>query len=87
MEVGNLHVLKSDTGYHILMRCELDTGAWGNEENSKWFDTSRHSMVYYLIEHMLELQLRNGGYLERLIINEQAKISASITGVSANYRY
>ena len=87
VEVGNLHVLKSDTGYHVLMRCELDTGAWGNEGNSKWFDTSRHSMVYYLIEHMLELQLRNGGYLERLVINEQAKISASITGVSANYRY
>ncbi len=87
LAVGELHVLRSDTGYHIVMRYELDSGAWGNENNAKWFSTARHNMLEYLIEHMLVLKIENGGYLDRIRLLENALVGADITTLSANYRY
>lgn len=85
--VGDLHVLQSDTGYHVILRCEPDSGAWGNEENSQWFSTSRHSMIAMLIEHMLLVRIEQGGYLDRIVVDEGALIGADIAALSPNYRY
>ncbi|MBQ8342426.1 MAG: hypothetical protein IJY22_08670 [Clostridia bacterium] len=87
IEVGDLHVLRSDAGYRILMRCELDTGAWGNEANTRWFATARHNMVSFLMEHMLLVKITEGGYLNQLVVDEEIRKTADITAVSANYRY
>ena len=87
IEVGDLHVLRSDTGYHIVLRCELDSGAWGNESNAKWFATARHNMVSYLIEHMLLVRIEASGYLGQIVVDEGVKANADIKGVSANYYY
>ena len=80
-------MLRSDTGYHIVLRCELDSGAWGNESNAKWFATARHNMVSYLIEHMLLVRIEASGYLGQIVVDEGVKANADIKGVSANYYY
>ncbi|MBR6726755.1 MAG: hypothetical protein IKM08_01045 [Clostridia bacterium] len=87
LEVGELHVLRSDTGYHLLMRCELDAGAWGNADNAKWFATSRHHMVSYLIEHMLLIRIEQSGYLDQITVDEELLKGADIAALSPNYRY
>ena len=81
MEIGTTRVISSDSGYYILMRAELDTGAWTNESNSRWFTTLRG----LTLEHML--QKRTVEYLDRLKIDEELLSGVSITGVGSNVRY
>ncbi|MBP3396840.1 MAG: hypothetical protein J6L87_06685 [Clostridia bacterium] len=81
LEVGDLAVLDSDSGYYVLMRVELDSGAWQKEENSRWFDT----LTGLTIEHML--QKRTADYLDRVTFDEELLKTVDITMVAANNYY
>lgn len=81
LEEGELEILDSDSGYYIIMRCELDDGAWGEEENSRWFGTMRGLLMEYL------LQQASAEYLDDLKINEELRESVDITMVAANNYY
>lgn len=81
MEVGTTRVVSSDAGYYILMRADLDTGAWKNESNARWFTTLRGLTLEYM------LQKRTTEYLDRVTVDEALLSGVSITGVGANVRY
>lgn len=81
MEIGTTRVVASDAGYYILMRAELDTGAWTNESNSRWFTTLRGLTLEYM------LQKRTAEYLDRVTVDEELLSGVSITGVGSNVRY
>lgn len=83
LKVGELAVMRADNGYYLLMRCELDDGAWGKEENKAWFE----SFNELLIEHMLQKRLAQDGYVDRVVVNEEIKKSVDITMVAANPYY
>lgn len=83
MEIGDLVILNSDSGYYILMRSELDDGAWQKEENSRWFS----SLTPLVVEQMLQDKLKAEGYLDRVSVNEDLKNSVDITMVAANNYY
>ncbi|MBE6594628.1 MAG: hypothetical protein E7644_02390 [Ruminococcaceae bacterium] len=81
LEEGDLAVLNSDSGYYILMRVELDAGAWQKEENSRWFDT----LTGLTIEHML--QKRTAEYIDRVSFDEELLKTVDIRMVAANNYY
>ena len=81
LEEGATTVVGSDSGYYILMRVGLDTGAWKNEANARWFTTLRGLAVEYM------LQQKTTVYLDRVEIDESLLEGVDITTVSSNIRY
>ena len=81
LEVGGTCVLESDSGYYVLMRVELDTAAWKNEQNSRWFSTLRGLTLEYM------LQQKTTPYLDRIEIDEALLSEVDITQVASNVRY
>lgn len=69
--------------YYVLMRCELDAGAWSNTQNKTWFE----SFGDLLREHMLQDMVIDGGYLDRVEVNEAVKASVDISMVATNSFY
>ena len=81
LEVGDLAILNSDSGYYLVMRAELDTGAWAKEENSRWFQNLSELAVEYM------LQKRTAPYLQYVTVDEALADSVDITMVAANNYY
>ncbi len=81
LEVGELVVLDSDSGYYLLMRAELDDAAWSESDNSRWFS----SLTGLCMEYML--QQRTEDYLQYVTVDEDLKKSVDITMVGANFYY
>lgn len=81
LEVGDLAILNSDSGYYLIMRTELDTGAWAKEENKRWFETLSELAVEYM------LQKRTEPYLQYVTVDEALAASVDITMVAANNYY
>ena len=81
LEVGGTSVVSSDSGYYILMRVELDAGAWKNQANQRWFTTLRGLALEYM------LQKKTTPYLDRVEIDEELLATVDITMVSTNLRY
>ncbi|MBQ8357907.1 MAG: hypothetical protein IJX39_08900 [Clostridia bacterium] len=83
LEIGELAILDSDSGYYIIMRSELDEKAWSVEENSRWFGT----MTGLVVEYMLQNKVKDEGYLDRVEVNTELKETVDITMVAANNYY
>ena len=81
LEIGELSVLASDSGYYIIMRVALDEGAWQAEENAAWF-TALNTLV---VEYML--QKRTAAYMEQIKLDEALLATVDITKVAANNYY
>ena len=81
LEIGELNVLSSDSGYYIIMRVALDEGAWKAEENAAWFTTLNTLVVEYM------LQKRTAEYMEYVKLDESLLAAVDITKVAANNYY
>ncbi len=81
MEVGATKVLVNDSGYYIIMRAKLDTGAWGQETNKRWFSNLRAMTLEYM------LQRRTEKYLDQVTFDEALLATVDITSVGTNLRY
>lgn len=82
LEVGDLVIVpNADGGYYLLMRAELDTGAWAVEENSRWFQNLSELAVEYM------LQKKTADYLQYVTVDEGLAASVDITMVAANNYY
>ena len=81
MEIGATKVLATDSGYYIIMRATLDTGAWQDEANSRWFTNLRAMTLEYM------LQQRTEKYLDQVTFNEALLATVDITSVGTNLRY
>ena len=85
LEVGELAVVEytsaGKTHYYLLMRAELDNGAWSVEENSRWFQT----MVNDTMEYMLQQKCQD--YMQYVSVDENVLVGVDITMISANKYY
>lgn len=81
LEVGDLAILSSDSGYYLVMRAELDKEAWAKEENSRWFENLSELAVEYM------LQKKTEPYLQFVTVDEDLAASVDITMVAANNYY
>ena len=81
LDVEETAVLSSSQGYYIIMRVELDTGAWQKEENKTWFT----GLTGLAVEDML--QKRCAQYLSEVWVDEEQLRGVDITTVGANTYY
>ena len=81
LEVGELVLLESDSGYYLLQRAGLDSAAWQNEANNSWFSTFTELVVEYM------LQQRTKDYLSQVTLKDDLANSTDITKVEPNYYY
>lgn len=81
MEVGDTCTMTINSSHYVLMRAELDTGAWKNEANKKWFTTLRGLTLEYM------LQQETSKYLDLVSINEDLLKGVNITQVASNIIY
>ena len=81
LEVGELAILDSDSGYYLIMRVELDDEAWNVDKNSRWFGTLNTLAVEYM------LQQRTAPYLQHVTVDETLKDTVDISMVAANNYY
>lgn len=83
MEIGDTKIMAASSGYYILMRVELDDGAWGETANKTWFE----SFNELLIEHVLQNKLKSEGYLDKIEVNEALLPTVDISAIDKNGYY
>lgn len=81
LEIGEMTLLESDSGYYLLQRATLDSAAWQNGENSSWFSTFTELVIEYM------LQQRTKDYLSQVTLKDDLANSMDITKVEPNYYY
>ena len=54
MEIGDISMIEADDGYHIIMRYELDEGAYAESGNQKWFKSFNLSLINKLFSAKCE---------------------------------
>lgn len=78
MKIGEVKIVKSDLGYHIIKRYELDESGYSNKENEDFFTT----MIPSLAEKLFLMKLDE--YKDRVIINDELIGSIDIKSVGIN---
>jgi len=82
MKVGEVKVMESDAGYHILMKYELDSGKYAENEYAAWFSNFSKSLSDKLFND------RCAKYFDKITVNEDELGKAkNIRSIGANYNY
>lgn len=81
MKVGEIRLIESDFGFHVVKRYELDEGAYHDTVNADFFS----DMTQNIMTDMF-LKLVNQ-YADRVEVNEELVNSIEIRDVAANYYY
>ncbi len=82
LETGETAVVETEYGYHVIMRYELDEGAYSKSENESWFTNFNSSLI---TELFLD---RCGKYLPQITeIPENLSKSKSIKELGINYYF
>ncbi len=88
LEVGKTATVKSDYGYHIIMRYDLEEKGYQLKENSDFF-ISQKSGAYTFIDELENRLL--AGYLEQykaqILVDEALLAEADIKKIGANLYY
>ncbi len=82
LEIGECAILgESGAGYYLLIRVQLDEGAWSNVENNYWFSTFAQECVEYMMEQRIK------DYLQYVIADNTLIDVESIVNIGANLYY
>lgn len=67
MEYGDITVYESENAIHIIMKYELDEGAFGNRDNEAWFSSFDADITEIQFEIMCESRMDNVTVDEKLL--------------------
>ncbi len=82
MQVGELEIIESDEGYHIVMRYALDDGAYDDDTKEAWFDNFTATVMANIFKEKYK------DILENIVINEEnLALAESIKFIGINYNY
>lgn len=81
MEVGEIAMVESSYGYHVVMKYELDTGAYSNEVNAEWFEGFNESVADMLFTNKCM------EYVDRIETDEELIKTVDMSTVKPNYYY
>jgi len=82
MAVGEVKVVESESGYHIIMRYDLDAGKYEDSEYAEWFSEFDSSLTNKLFYD------KCGSYVDKIELDEDNLAKAkSIKNVGSNYDY
>lgn len=81
MKDGELRMVESDSGYHVIMKYELDDGAYDVKENADWFSSFSTDVMQWLFSE------RCAQYLDSIEVNEDVLSQVDIKSVKHNFNY
>ncbi len=81
MEDGEIRMVESDSGYHVIMKYELDDGAYAVKENADWFSSFNTDVMQWLFGERCEQ------YLDDIKVNEDLLTHVDIKSVKYNFYY
>ena len=85
MQDGEIRVVESDYGFHVIMKYELDKGAYDNEDNSVWFESESSSFNSDVMQWLFTTRCEQ--YLDDIKVNESVLAERDIKSVQPNYYY
>lgn len=85
MQDGEIRVVESDYGFHVIMKYELDKGAYDNEDNSVWFESESSSFKSDVMQWLFTTRCEQ--YLDDIKVNESVLAERDIKSVKPNYYY
>ena len=82
MEVGEIRMLETEYGYHVIMKYDLDAGKYANGEYTEWFGSFNSALITKLFLD------KCAGILPEITVNEENLAKArSIKQIGTNYDY
>lgn len=81
MEVGEIRLVESKYGIHIIRRYELDAGAYSKAANKDFFSDFESSLIAKIFNARLEK------YKNQIVIDEERLSAYCIKDANANYNY
>ncbi|MDY4897507.1 MAG: peptidylprolyl isomerase [Eubacteriales bacterium] len=85
MEVGEIRVVESDYGYHVIMKYELDDGAYEDSDKSVWFENESNSFSDDVQQWLFTSRCEE--YLDDIKVDEKLLGQIDISMVNPNYYY
>ncbi len=82
MEVGDIEVIESESGYHVIMKYELDRGKYNDSDYAEWFTKFTDNLITKLFLAECEKY-----YPEMREITRNLKKARSIKSVGTNLYY
>lgn len=81
IEIGEIRVVPSDFGYHIVMKYELEEGAYSDDDNSTWFEDFNSSLTGKLLKN------HTGRYISDIVMVEGLIDGISMLDIGINFYY
>lgn len=82
MSVGEVRMLESDNGYHVIMKYELDSGRFSAEGYDAWFANLDNAIIGKMLNDRLSKILP-----EVKTVDENLKKARSIKSIGTNFDY
>ena len=80
MEVGDISVIESESGYHVIMKYELDKGKYSDSDYAEWFKSFNQSLIDKLYLDRCEKY-----FPEMKVIERHLKKARSIKSLGTNF--
>ena len=88
LEVGEVAVVSSDYGYHVVRRYAVEQGAYADTGLSQWFKDSGNGVYDFVNNLENELFLKRiAPYVDRIEVDEEQLNSLTLKQVTPNYYY
>lgn len=81
INIGEIRVVPSDFGYHIIMKYELEEGAYSDENNATWFDDFNSQLTGKLLKN------HTGKYISDIVVVEGLIDNISMLDIGINFYY
>ena len=81
MNVGDIALVESDYGYHVVMKYELNSGAYADEANAEWFEGFDASVADMLFTNKCM------EYASQIEVDEELIATVDMSTVNPNYYY
>lgn len=81
MQVGEIRLVESDAGYHVVMKYKLDRGAYNDSDNAVWFEDFTESVANWLFEKKCR------EHTGSIVVNDSLIEGIDMATVKANYNY
>ncbi|MBQ7153421.1 MAG: hypothetical protein IJR83_05740 [Clostridia bacterium] len=86
MEVGDVILLTSDYGYHIIRKYELPDGAYSKENNQIWFENDLFSFSDLICDELFYDKCQP--YMDRIVIYDNVMaVAPDMKSVGVNFYY
>ena len=88
LAVGEIAIVSSDYGYHVVRRYAVEAGAYADSALTQWFKDSQNGVYDFINNLENELFLtRIEPYVARVEVNEELLSSITLKQVAPNYYY